>query len=221
MCRFLMIKSQAAFQPKEIMSSFARMAQKSRAYDGDWQGDGWGIGWPEKGAFWRLKKSVQPIWTEQDTFSKVPESSLFLVHARSSSFPEHKNNLSYNQPFSEGRYAFLFNGMIRGVGLPFSVPGEIGSHKIWNVLLRLIEKKTPESALSRLKELLLKHSRCIQALNLGLSDGRKMYSLCYYEKHPEYYHLHIFDSRKLKMISSEPLEGYDFRPVDPERSVVF
>lgn len=101
----MMIKSKKRISPGQILESFAQMADKSRAPDGDRQGDGWGIYWVDEENVWQTKKSIQPIWTEASVFSQTPESRLFLVHARSSSFPQHKNEIHFNQPFVEENYA--------------------------------------------------------------------------------------------------------------------
>lgn len=221
MCRFLMIKSPTPFQPKDILRSFARMAEKSRSFNGDWQGDGWGIGWLNGEQCWQLTKSLLPVWEDEDFFGTIPESRMFIVHARSASFPEHQKNLEYNQPFIKGRLAFVFNGFVRGVSLPYPVSGSLGSEKIWNILRNLLEESSPLDALSRIKCLLQNHSRRIQALNIGLSDGGKMYALCYFRNHPEYYKLYSHESHSLRLICSEPLEGFDFVPLLSDRRVAF
>ncbi|MBI3954995.1 hypothetical protein HY338_01010, partial [Candidatus Gottesmanbacteria bacterium] len=43
MCRFLLVRSKIKIKPEKLLQDFAGMCQKSRAPDGDWQGDGWGI----------------------------------------------------------------------------------------------------------------------------------------------------------------------------------
>lgn len=221
MCRFLMIKSQNELQPEEFLMSFSEMAEKSKALDGDWQGDGWGIGWLDKNQQWHIKKSIHPIWEDESHFRQISKSTHYLVHARSASFPTHKNNPDFNQPFIEGQHAFLFNGLIKGVSLPYPTPGKIGSQKIWSILSGLINQSSPEVAFLELRELLLKHSRSIQAMNIGLSDGNKMYAFCHYEKFPEYYNLHYYESDELKMVSSEPLEGYSFSPTPNDIAITF
>jgi len=216
-----MIKSQNDLQPGEFLMRFSEMAKNSKALDGDWQGDGWGIGWLDKNKQWQIKKSIHPIWKNKSHFRQIPMSTHFLVHARSASFPAHKDNLEFNQPFNSGQLAFLFNGLIKGVSLPYPTPGKIGSQKIWHILSGLIRQSSPEEALQELRELLLKHSRSIQALNIGLSDGKTMYAFCHYEKFPEYYNLHHHESDKVKMVSSDPLEGYNFFPTPVDTAVVF
>lgn len=220
MCRFLMIKSRSTFQPREILAGFSEMARQSKALDGDWQGDGWGIGWQDKNHHWQIKKSIRPIWEDEVCFGDIPSGRQFLIHARSASFPAHKNNPDFNQPFTHGRFAFLFNGLIKGVSLPYSIPGKIGSEKVWFILSGLISRKSPEVAFLELRNLLSEHSHSIKAMNIGLSDGISMYAICHYEKFPEYYNLQYYESNATKMICSEPLRGYAFVPVRPGQTVI-
>ena len=128
--------------------------------------------------------------------------------------------MDFNQPFNKGQFAFLFNGLIKGVSLPYPTPGKIGSQKIWHILSGLINQTSPEAALSELQKLLFKYSRSIQAMNIGLSDGKTMYAFCHYEKFPEYYNLQYHESSMIKMVCSEPLCGYEFEPVSPGQTVV-
>lgn len=213
MCRFLMVKSNFDFQPGELALAFSEMCRKSRSLEGDWQGDGWGLSYLSDDGNWVLKKSIKPVWEEKATFKSLAAGRFFLFHARSSSFPEQRNCLDYNQPFCSGPYSFVFNGFIKGICLPFPVKGEIGSQKIWNMLQSYLKSEPPEEALGRLKGTIIKHSRGVQALNVGLADKQNIYALCYYSSHPEYYALWSFESPSLKLISSEPLPIYDFKPL--------
>jgi predicted glutamine amidotransferase len=43
MCRFLIVRAAAPFDPRELLTEFAEMARLSRAPDGDRQADGWGV----------------------------------------------------------------------------------------------------------------------------------------------------------------------------------
>lgn len=213
MCRFLMVKSKFAFQPGKLPVAFSEMCRKSRSLEGDWQGDGWGLSYLSDSGNWVVKKSIKPVWEEEAKLKSLPAGRFFLFHARSSSFPEQRNCLDYNQPFCSEPYSFVFNGFIKGICLPFPVRGEIGSQKIWNMLQSYLRSEPPEKALGRLKETVIKHSRGVQAMNVGLADKQNIYALCYYSSHPEYYALWSFESPSLKLISSEPLPPYDFKPL--------
>ncbi len=134
MCRFLMIKSAIPVVPREFLESFAELAERSPAPDGDPQADGWGISWTDASGRWQACKFTEPIWESAARFVEFPGSRSICIHARSASAPELKNDLAFNQPFVDGRYAFVFNGFLEGISLPFPVPGRIGSQKIWELV---------------------------------------------------------------------------------------
>lgn len=207
MCRFLLFKSQIPQIPQKIIKAFSDMAKKSKAFDGDWQGDGWGISWLDNND-WKSYKSVQPIWEDsvRDTLSF--SSKIFLIHARSASFPQHKNNKEYNQPFINSKMAFVFNGLIKGVSL--HLPGVIGSQKIWALLQKKLLTMTPEKALQETQRIISKNSKTVQALNMGIADKDNIYALCYYSIHTDYYSLHYSKTDERSIISSEPIDGFDF-----------
>jgi len=162
MCRFILLKSSKLIKPDRIVNSFADMAKKSKAFDGDWQGDGWGLSWLEN-SDWKSYKSIKPIWEDRQYLINFPQTKYFLIHARSSSFPKHKNNKNYNQPFNNKKYSYVFNGLLKGVTL--SSPGEIGSQKIWNLLKNNLNDTDPKEALNKVNSILFNKSRQIQALN--------------------------------------------------------
>src|SRR3989344_4992469 len=145
MCRFLLVKSKKLIKPQKLLLQFAQMAKKSRALDGDWQGDGWGVAY--KNQKWEIHKSLNPIWQDENTFNKFPKTDLFLVHARSASFPKDRGVIEFNQPFIYKNYAFVFNGLLRGVRLPMKVSGRIGAEKIWFLLKKYLGRYPTAEAL--------------------------------------------------------------------------
>lgn len=203
MCRFLLAKSKQPIQPQDMLFSFSSMVKKSRAFDGDWQGDGWGIAWLDDANVWQLQKSLHPLWEDEHIFATFPKTRLFLIHARSASFPQHKNNIVYNQPYIAQPYAFVFNGLLKGVRLSSSISGTIGAQKIWSLLQNIIKNNTPQAALTKVKTALMKNSKEIQALNIGLADKKNIYALCFYSNHPTYYQLHYTREDNLSLICSE------------------
>ncbi len=223
MCRFLLCKSKKLINPQHILKEFSTMAEKSKAFDGDWQGDGWGFSWLNKNNKWQLYRSLNPIWKDIQSFNRLgTPSKMFLIHARSATFPQHKGNIEFNQPYLNGPYAFVFNGYLKGVSL--SIPGKIGAEKIWYLLQKILahpqgghkarNQAHPAGvveALEKVKNLLKKNTKQIQALNIGLSDGKKIYALSYFANHPEYYRLCYFRTKGLSLISSEPIGEYDFQ----------
>ncbi|MBI4973682.1 hypothetical protein HZC27_03680 [Candidatus Roizmanbacteria bacterium] len=208
MCRFLLYKSKLPQNPQAIIQAFSRMAKKSKAFDGDWQGDGWGISWLENNA-WKSYKSIKPIWEDRTKDSLSFSSKLFLIHSRSASFSQHKNNLEYNQPFTDSSAAFVFNGLIKGVSL--HLPGEIGSQKIWSLVQKKLLTMSPEKTVKEILRIILKNSKTVQALNMGIADKKYIYALCYYSIHKDYYSLHYSKKEDVSIISSEPIDGFDFK----------
>jgi predicted glutamine amidotransferase len=217
-----MVKSLEPISPLGFLEAFAAAARVSRSFDGDWQGDGWGISYRIDDSdknIWKPYRSLEPVWEDDKVFAGFSETQFFCAHARSASFPQHQGRLEYNQPFIDGRYAYVFNGLIRGVRLPFAVPGDIGAQKIWSLLKGFLAEDPPRISLERLKSLLLDSCREIQALNVGLCDGTHIYALNHYARLPEYYRLHRHTSPSKRIISSEPLAGYSWEPL-PADSVI-
>ena len=210
MCRFLIAKSTKPIRPSKILEAFASMAKKGKAFDGDWQGDGWGIAWMSDDSTWKIYKSLSPIWEEEKKFEDFPETNLFAIHARSASFPQHKNNLEFNQPYISDSTLFVFNGLLKGVRLPFSVSGTIGTQKIWALLQDELKNKNPKDALNKVKDLLIKHMREIQALNIGMIYGGDLFSVNYFTKLRNYYTLQRFFYKTTDIICSEKLKELEF-----------
>lgn len=208
MCRFLLMRSTNQLKPKVVLESFAQMAKKSKAFDGDWQGDGWGVSWIENNS-WKNYRSLKPIWEDTEMFDNIPSTSVLSIHARSASFPQHKNNIAYNQPYIENEYSFVFNGLLKGVKL--LIPGDIGAQKIWFLLKRYVRNNDLRTALEKIKMVLEKNSTTIQALNVGIADHNTIAACSFYSEHPEYYTLHYVDSPEVKIICSEEIEGFQFK----------
>jgi len=218
-CRFLMVKADRARSPEPFLLSFAELSERSPAPDGDPQADGWGISWLDAEGAWRTRKFLEAVWESAHHFREFPASALFCVHARSASSPNLKNTLAFNQPFVDGRYAFVFNGFLQGMTLPQPVPGRIGSQKIWGLLRARLENGGPPQSLEELRLFLNERARRVQALNIGLCDGEHLYGLCQYAEREDYYRCWNHISPGLRMICSGPLPGFDFRPA-PLNSVV-
>ncbi len=215
-----MLKSEEIFRADEILLLFAEVCRKSLTPDGDWQGDGWGISYVSPIGKWEMKKSTEPIWEETEKLKSLPESKFFLVHARSSSFQNQRRNIEYNQPFVNGKFSFVFNGLVKGISPPFPVEGDIGSQKIWNVLLDLLKERSPIESLVHLKNMIIENSRAVQALNIGLCDGENIYALCYYTCHPEYYSLWYSKSSSLLLVSSNPILGYNLKKLSKGKILI-
>lgn len=210
MCRFLLVKSSEVFSPHKILTQFSEMAKDSRTFDGDWQGDGWGVSWQDQKGEWQVKKSLLPVWENEESFRQIPRTKLLIVHARSASFVQHKNNLDYNQPFVEGKYGYVFNGLLKGVTLKQKLNGVIGAQKIWSLLKGFLLKDSVEESLSKVNEIMKETTREVQAMNIGVSDKVNIYALCQFSSNPDYYSLWYMDTPQLKIICSEKIDGFKY-----------
>ena len=212
MCRFMLLASAAPTAVHETVLQFAQMCRRSTDHAGDWQGDGWGVAWWYEPAGWCLYRSVLPIWTEPQVIRRLPATRHLLVHARSASFAEHKGDVSYNQPFIAGPYAFVFNGMLKGVRFPRKVSGAIGAEKIWMLVRAQFRLGVPlPQALAQVYAQLERHSREIRACNLGVSNGQEY---AWYNGNPQgqaYYQLRCTRADTWRMVSSEPFGSWPWQ----------
>src|SRR5262245_6681598 len=216
MCRFLLLATPAPCDMRPLAVQFAQMCQHSTGLHGEgWQGDGWGVACWHDPAGWQGQHSVAPIWPETDTLRRLPLTRHLLVHARSASFAHHKGNIIYNQPYVSEPYAFVFNGFLRGVRFPRRVPGALGAEKIWSLVqTQLAQGMSMQPALETVYVMLARHSRDIQACNMGLSDGQKY---VFYNGNPHgqpYYQLHEARQERLHMVCSEPFGTWEWRTVE-------
>ena len=214
MCRFMLAVAHAPLDSPTLLHAFADMADRSSAADGEFQGDGWGVAWRD-GITWQVRKSLAPVWQDRAGFGSIPRVSCLMAHARAASFDVHKDDLAFNQPFvdSDGRWAFVFNGLLRGVRLPRRVPGTIGAQKIWNLLRDLLRTHEPSTALAELRDMLIAHSQRVQACNIGLSDGQRLFALTMFDERPAYYQLCMAQRDGARLIASAPLDGYIMQPL--------
>lgn len=214
MCRFLMVYSKKPIKPQKILKEFVKICKKSSAPNGDSQGDGWGVAWIDNKQKWKTRKSLSPIWQDKKKISSILETNVFAVHARSATFPKEKGIITYNQPFINDGYCFVFNGAINAVKLKNPIEGNIGSQKIWYLLRERLKEHSVPNALKYIKDLLEENSKEIIALNIGIATKESIYSLCKYNNDPEYYTLNYFSSSSLKIICSEKINGFLFKSMD-------
>lgn len=190
-----------------LLSEFATMCERSPAPDGDWQGDGWGVAWQGDDG-WQVKKSLSPIWQERHMFVTVPPTKMLVAHARSAGFPQHKGNIEFNQPYTEGGVCFVFNGMLRGVSIPIKLEGVIGAQKIFSFLRHEVAKKTGDEALRALAATAKAHTRHIVGMNVGLVRGDRLFALCDYTDNEEYFSVRYYQDSCLTLLCSAPLRPY-------------
>jgi hypothetical protein len=213
MCRFLMVRSETPFHPKDLLEEFAGMAEASRAPDGSRQGDGWGLAFRGRDGGWRSRRSLRPVWEDRETFASLPAGRAFAVHARSASFPDQASVLDYIQPFVLNGFAFVFNGLLKGVSFPVPIEGAIGSQKIWALLKARLGAGPAEEAIASVCREIEAHARAVQAMNIGLFDGDRIVVYGHETSEPSYYRLHAAVTDGLAAVCSEPLAGLPFRPL--------
>jgi predicted glutamine amidotransferase len=209
MCRFLLAKSKDSLRPEGLLKEFAAMCQRSHAPDGDWQGDGWGVAW-QIDKSWKIHKSLSPIWEDLDKFATIPQTNLFVVHARSVGFPQHKNNLRFNQPYLHNNLCFVFNGMIRGVKLQRVLGGTIGAQKLFSLLIEEMKTKNAKESLKKLDHAMLNNSKQVEGMNVGLVSDDNFYILCEYSIHPSYFTLQYYKDETIALVCSEKIGTYNW-----------
>lgn len=205
-----MVRSKRKMRPLELLEPFADMCRVSRAPDGDWQGDGWGIATEVQSSKfkirkWDVYKSLRPIWEEQNTFHNFQETNIFIVHSRSAGFPEHKGVLAYNQPYVSDQLAYVFNGMIRSVSLPMKFEGSIGAQKIFSLISLRLQDKGLDGVLLYVRDVIRENARRVEGMNIGLIVGERLYALCDYEHNADYFSLRYYNDGELSMVCSEPV----------------
>lgn len=220
MCRFLIVKSKKKIKPEDLLKPFALACQKSKAPDGEMQKDGYGIAWQD-GESWQLKKSLIPIWEEQNLFKQIPKTNLFVAHARSAGFAKDKDNLDYNQPFLDGYLCFVFNGMIRKISFSLPLEGKIGSQKLFSLIKLQNKKHKIDLALEEVKKLVLKKAEKVEGMNIGLVKDGRIYVLCQYTDNKEYFTLHFYQNKGLTIVSSESFGCYDWKTMGKGELLIF
>lgn len=209
MCRFLLVRSTKPVCPASTVREFARMCEHSRTLDGDRQEDGWGIAWFQGGS-WRHWKSLRAIWTEDESFDSFPATHLFAVHARSATFPNQKGSLEFNQPYVHDSLCFVFNGSIQGMRPNGTIPGKIGSQKLFYWIVQRLGQVDEKTSLETLRDWVLGNAGDVVALNIGMIVGTKLLALCQYHDKPEYYTLQYAQEWGITMICSEKIGHFSW-----------
>jgi predicted glutamine amidotransferase len=216
MCRILLIKTTKKINPQKYLHAFAEMSEKSRALDGDWQGDGYGISWLQNNS-WNIQKSTDPIWKDISSFENIPDSKIFMVHARSATYKSklEEGDTSYNQPYIADGLSYVFNGHLKGVRLKRKVAGKVGAEKLFNLFLEFYKSENNIfSSIRKLNHFIKENVNQILAMNYGVSDKKNIYATCNYspnKKNPDYHKLHVYSSQDLKIITSEPILDFTYQ----------
>lgn len=206
MCRLLLVNKKQKFNPEEILNSFADMCEASRTpMEGDRQGDGWGVSWLDDNGDWQLFRSIKPIWEDRDKFLTIPESTLFMSHARSKSYSHNELNIEHNQPYLDGDLSYVFNGEMSGVML--KAEGEIGAQKIFNLLKKYSENNGYEAGLKKTRDQLNIGTKKLFGSNIILSDKQKAYILCnHWGETPDYHTIRYIQDDNNLIVCSEILD---------------
>ncbi len=208
MCRFLIINSKTPIDISEYLPDFAKMCQESERQ----QADGWGIAWPEQNG-WQAEKFLSAIWESADKFSSFPKSKVFFVHARGSSFKKHQGAVEFNQPFTQGNNIFVFNGFLNSVKLPESLDGQVGSQRIFNLLLKYQELE-PAAACVKTRMALEDYTGLIEGLNFAFSNGSDTTVVCRYLENPDYYAIRYYQDQDKEIISSYEFGNLPFKKLN-------
>ncbi|KKS98744.1 MAG: hypothetical protein UV73_C0001G0265 [Candidatus Gottesmanbacteria bacterium GW2011_GWA2_43_14] len=207
MCRFLIIRNKVKTESNRLLTDFANACRRSLTPEGDQQGDGWGVAWLKEGN-WQIKKSLRPIWEETEVLAHITAAEMFVIHARSAGFPSQKGILAYNQPYLEKNLCFVFNGMARGVKLPYQLEGIIGAQKIFSLLKRKMLAMKPVEALWEIRSELISHADKIESLNIGLIVDKSIYALNEYPGENDYFQLYSFKNEFHTVIGSMPFGSF-------------
>lgn len=220
MCRFLAIKSNQQINNRAILFDFSRACARSRTIEGDRQGDGWGVSWLDDDSNWQSYHSLQAIWKDEQQLAIIPPTTQLLVHARSASFDDHKNDVSVNQPYLQDEYAFAFNGVVYGVKLQKRVAGKTGSQKIFNLLKNDLQNQSPSQALTKTWQLLKNNSKGIKGFNCVLSNQDQLYIWSDYGDASGYFQLNYFKNQSHSVVCSERLPGFTWQVVKKKQIIV-
>lgn len=206
MCRILLANKKEKFSPIEILNSFADMCEASRTpEEDDWQGDGWGVSWLDDKNNWETFKSINPIWKDREEFEKIPESTLFMSHARSKSFVDNELITKHNQPFVDQDLSYVFNGVMHGVAL--RAEGEIGSQKVFNIIKKYAKTRSLEKSLEKARNQINIGTKQLVASNIITCDKKNAYILCnHWGKTLDYHTIRYFQDDNELIISSEKLD---------------
>jgi len=194
MCRFLLIKDEQEFNPRQMLEEFAEACHISPEY----QGHGWGLCWRSNGTL-HHHHSLKPIW--EDSMPEIGATRAILAHARSA-FRDQDIAVENNMPFVAGRWAFAFNGELHGVRL--QQEGRTGAAKILNLITGLDRGDTAD-AFTRAISVIRRRSAHIKALNMVLTDMDTVMLCSEFSERPDYFTVHAHQEPGRLAISSAPL----------------
>jgi len=148
------------------------------------------------------------LWQDHREFfaiKNIKKAKLFIAHARSASFRNHKNQIEFNQPFIEENLVFVFNGFLKKVFIPYNLDGKIGTQKIFNLIIKIKKEETDlktsiKKAIKNIKD----NTKQIFGLNFLIFDGQKLYVYSLATINKEYYQLYLYKDEDIFSLSSSP-----------------
>ncbi len=199
MCRLLVAKSKTPFAVEPYLRSLAEVAQSSKEY----QGHGWGYAVLDDRNEWAVQTNIKPIW--EDDLDRLSETRLLIAHARSA-FRNEGITVENNMPFCDDRYAFAFNGELRGVRI--QEEGRIGAEKIFNFIKRF-DRGNLAAATIRATEIIRKRTEFIRAMNIVIADRHTVCVSSLFNDDPDYFTMHRKSIADGFVVCSQP-----FGPAD-------
>ena len=193
MCRLLLVKSQTEFPISEHLKEFAAISKNCNEY----QGHGWGFAYLTDNS-WKVYKNIKPIW--EDNFEQFCNTTLLIAHARSA-FRNEGIQIENNMPFQKNDKIFIFNGELHGVRI--KEQGRIGAEKIFNYILRF-QKRNLIEAFKKVLDIIEKKSNYVKAMNIIMSDKKKIYLSSIFNEEVDYFTMHRKDLPNGLIICSEP-----------------
>ena len=204
MCRLLYIRAKNPVRMQEHLEHFASLSKNSQEY----QGHGWGCAWLESDG-WKFYHNISPIW--EDSYSSFPDSSYFLVHARSA-YRDEGIEIQNNMPFTDGKRVFIFNGELQGVRI--RIDGRIGAEKVFNFVKRQGERDMLDSIQSATR-LLNAKSRYVRAMNFIVAETDSAWLSTEYRESPEYFQMYERVEKDVHIVCSDPYEDEaGWTPID-------
>jgi len=212
MCRlFGLLSVNDSNARKYLLEDPCSIYAQSKAVPSRLQSDGWGIGFYVDDAP-NVIRSEKPVYTECEKFTSAVQtanSKVVLAHIRRASNPrglprEKLISIENSQPFSDGRYMFVHNGIIT---IPDEVAECLGEWKgrlkgindsevyFWYIVKEIANGASFPEAIQKFKISLsvlwqsrnakCKYDRPYIGLNTLFSDGERLYAYCKYDKKDE------------------------------------
>ncbi|MEM3374245.1 MAG: class II glutamine amidotransferase [Candidatus Woesearchaeota archaeon] len=183
----LYIKSNEVFDINPYLEKFAVICKNSKEN----QGHGWGLAYLDEKNNFNYYKNINPIWTEDFSFTKNKKTKILIAHARSA-FEDKDIRIENNMPFYDENYVFIFNGELRGVKI--KEHGRIGAEKIFNFIKRFDKKDSKESmknAMEKAISIIKKRTDYIKALNIIIANKEKVFVNNYFTTDEDYFCLRM------------------------------